>query len=128
MSKILINADFTTKDLQKAVIDNPRYLEIAQTYYESLFDEFGIDYADAPTKAHNITKETTLSYISMRICADLKGYTYRQVADGVQEDPYQIKYKDYKTDWLMWKSRVTYDILLARKPQKGTASGVIYRS
>lgn len=125
---ILTQADFTTKDLQKAVLDNERYLEIAQTYYESLLDEFGVSLIDAPEKSHNITKETVLAYISMRICADLKGYTYRQVADGVQEDPYKVKYDDYKTDWQMWKARVTYDILLTRKPQKGTASGVIYRS
>ena len=125
---ILTVDDFTTKDLQKAVVDTPRYLEIAQTYYESLLDELGIELADAPLVAHNITKETVLFYTSKRICADLKGYTYRQVADGVQEDPYKVKYDDYNKEWLMWKTRITFDILMKRKPSKGTASGVIYRS
>lgn len=125
---VLTTADFTSRDLQKAVLDNEAYLEVGETYYLSLLNEFGIGEDEQPTTVHDIVKQTVLARVNMRICSDLKGYTYNQVADGVSEDPYKVRYDDYKTDWLMWKSRVTYDILLCRKIQRGTASGRIFRA
>ena len=125
---ILKPEDFTAKDIKQAVLNESGYLERTDAEYYSYLYEFGIDEADAALPPSNIVKEALIQYCSMLVCKDLRGFNYRQVADGVEVDPYESKYDDYKTDYKEQKAKISRNILLKQTQSMGTASGRILRS
>lgn len=93
---ILKSEDFTARDIKQAILKEPRYLERGDAEYYSYLYEFGVSDSEALRPVHNIVKEALIQYVSMIVSRDLMGYTYRQVADGVEEDPNKVKYDVYK--------------------------------
>lgn len=120
--------DITARDIRDAVNKEPGYLKRANAQYYAFLDQFGIAESDAYIPVNQIVKEVLIQYVSMLVVKDLMGYSYRQVADGVEEDPMKVKYDVYKADYKTEKAKLSYDILAKRKPQKGTASGRIFRT
>lgn len=125
---ILKPEDFTARDIKQAILNEPRYLERADAEYFSYLDEFGIKDAEALRPVHNITKEALIQYASMLVVKDLMGYSYRQVADGVEEDPNKVKYDVYKSDYKDARAKLSYNILAKKRQSMGTASGRIMRT
>ena len=125
---ILKSEDFTARDIKQAILKEPRYLERGDAEYYSYLYEFGVSDSEALRPVHNIVKEALIQYVSMIVSRDLMGYTYRQVADGVEEDPNKVKYDVYKKDYKEQKAKLSFNILAKRVQSMGTASGRIYRS
>lgn len=125
---ILKPEDFTARDIKQAILSEPRYLERGDAEYFSYLDEFGVKDSEVLRPVNNIVKEALIQYVSMLIAKDLMGYSYRQVADGVEEDPNKVKYDVYKKDYKEAKAKLSYNILAKRRQSMGTASGRIYRS
>ena len=131
MAHIIDKTDFTAPDIIKILDKNSDgYFKRADRQYKSWFAEEGLIYPDdAPANddISEIVREALVLFVSMWVCRDNMGYDYRQVADGVQEDPYAIKYKEYKKSYNAERLRVNIDILKKRAVTKGTASGQIFR-
>lgn len=129
---IIDTSYFTADEIIKRLNDNPTgYFARAERAYCSWLEEEGVDVPDTmPTadQVSNIVIEALVEYVSMLVAKDLMGYTYRQVADGVEEDPWEVKYEKFKKSFNTARVRMTYDILSNRKISKGTASGQYFRS
>lgn len=92
----LKTTDFLDRAIRAQIETEPAYLVQAEEYYEGLFSDYGLDFTtDKPEVINNTIKRMLINYTNSQVCLNLIGPSYRQTIDGVQEDPYKIKYDQY---------------------------------
>jgi len=126
---IIESSNFTADDIIKAIDNNDAYLDRTDNKYCEFLEDFGIQVFESPDPltASNKVIETLICYCTMIIARDEQGYDYRTALDGLETDPYQDKYENYKKDFLEKKNKLTFDILMQRLPRMGVGSGRIRR-